>query len=461
MKQAKIGLLPLYIKLYDDFSQGMRAGIDPYHDEIAGALKNQNLEVVRADVCRIKPEFEKAIALFEKENVDAIVTLHLAYSPSLESIEAIANTKLPVIVLDTTKDYEFDFNVYKGAVSYNHGIHGVQDFCSMLRRYKKDFSLFAGHYENSDVIKNVADAARAISASKTLAGSKVGRIGGEFKGMGDFAPSCKAMEKLGITVVECDGEQLDGYKNAVTDEQIKKEYDADCKNHGALEIDYEVYSATERVGLAVREWIKKQNLDAFTMNFLGAASIKGFDTMPFAEACKQLSFGVGYAGEGDVLTASIVGALSKVYPDVNFVEMFCPDWKNGTIYMSHMGECNLNHLENTHMVVKNFPYTDAFNPTSILGNMKAGKGCIVNIIPNADDWFDMVIVGGEMLQLPEKIENLYNSINGWFKPTKDVATLLAQYSELGGTHHSAFVYDVDSKALMAFAKALDIKCTVI
>lgn len=458
MKKAKIGLLPLYIKLYDDFSQGMRTGgIDALHESVVNALSVQNLDVVTTQVCRIKPEFESAVALFEKENVDAIVTLHLAYSPSLESIDVIANTKLPVIVLDTTKDYDFGFDVYAGAVSYNHGIHGVQDFCSMLSRYKKDYSLFVGPFEHSDVVKNVADAVRAIKAAKSLDGMKVGRVGGQFKGMGDFTPSDLAMNKLGVTVVEC--QKLD--PATITDAEVKAEYDIDCKNHGADKVDFDSYYATEKVGLAVRKWIKEQNLDGFTMNFLGSASFEGFDTMPFATACKALADGIGYAGEGDVLTAALVGAFSKVYPDVNFVEMFCPDWKNNTIYMSHMGECNLNHLENTHMVVKNFPYTDAFNPAAIIGNMKAGRGCIVNIIPNADDWFDMVIVEGEMLQCPQTIENLYNSINGWFKPTKDVARLLSEYSELGGTHHSAFVYDVDAKSLSNFAKTLGIKCAII
>ena len=135
MKQAKIGLLPLYIKLYDDYSQGMRPGIDAYHNAVIDALKDQDLTVVTTDVCRVKPEFEAAVALFEKEQVDAIVTLHLAYSPSLESIDAIAGTDLPVIVLDTTKDFEFDFDVYADAVSYNHGIHGVQDFCNLLTAF--------------------------------------------------------------------------------------------------------------------------------------------------------------------------------------------------------------------------------------------------------------------------------------------------------------------------------------
>ena len=50
--------------------------------------------------------------------------------------------------------------------------------------------------------------------------------------------------------------------------------------------------------------------------------------------------GGGYAGEGDVLTAGLVGALMSVYPETTFTEMFCPDWKEDKILLSHMGESN-------------------------------------------------------------------------------------------------------------------------
>ena len=62
--------------------------------------------------------------------------------------------------------------------------------------------------------------------------------------------------------------------------------------------------------------------------------------MPFIECCKIMERGQGYAGEGDVLTAGLVGALLQVYPNTTFTEMFCPDWEQDVILLSHMGESN-------------------------------------------------------------------------------------------------------------------------
>ena len=462
MEKVKIGFLPLYIKLYDDRVASLRPGIEAYRDSLTAALRAEGMELVEADICRIVPEFDAAVKHFESEKVDAIVTVHLAYSPSLECIEALSKTKLPIIILDTTRDHSFGFDVAGDDVLYNHGIHGVQDFCNLLRRKNKDYTLFVGPYEKSDVIKRVADAARAVKAAKCMSDMKVGQIGGSFAGMGDFLASENAIKRLGVTTVECGGEELAILRDTVKVEDIRAEYEIDCVENGASAVSFDEYAYGERIGLAIRKWIENNSLDAFTMTFLSAGKVDGFDTMPFTESSKAMARGIGYAGEGDVLTAALVGALSKTFDKVNFTEMFCPDWKGDSIYLSHMGESNLKLLESKKTVVMSFPYADGPDPTCVYGHMVAGKACICNILPNAEDWFDLIICEGEMLKLPDKIDALKGSMNGWFKPQNmPVSSFLEKYSELGGTHHSALVYGVDAKSLTLFAKALGMKYTVI
>ena len=55
-------------------------------------------------------------------------------------------------------------------------------------------------------------------------------------------------------------------------------------------------------------------------------------TLPFLEASKAMARGIGYAGEGDVLTSALVGTLLSVYPETSFTEMFCPNWKDGRYF---------------------------------------------------------------------------------------------------------------------------------
>ncbi len=461
MKKLKIGLLPLYVALYDERTPHMRPFIEKYLCDLVEKFPKEQVDLVVGDICRLEDEFAKTVNHFEEQKVDAIITVHLAYSPSLESEKVLSRTKLPIIVLDTTRDNLYDYTVAPDAVLYNHGIHGVQDMCNRLKRNGKDYVVIAGHYTESDAIKRTLDVAKAIKAASLMKDMHVGIVGEPFDGMGDFVCSETTLEKLGITVVSCDEKALEDNLKAVTDAQIENEYKKDQQKVLIENIPYENYKETERVALAVRKWIEDQKLGAFTMNFQAAGQMKGFPTMPFSEASKQLALGLGYAGEGDVLTAGIVGALNKVYGTANFVEMFCPDWQNQTVYLSHMGECNVDLMENVHMIIKDFPYAPGYDPTCIMGHMKAGKVCYINILPNQDGWFDMIFADGEMIELPEKMQNFDHAISGWFKPNTELVTFLEKFSELGGTHHSAMVYGVSAKELQAFAKALNINSFII
>ena len=108
MKKIKVGFLPLYIKLYDDTSgPGYRAPMEKYMNMCINMLETQGIEVMPAtQVCRIAPEFAAEVARFNEADVDAVITMHLAYSPSLESIEALMKLNAPIVVLDSTPHYE-------------------------------------------------------------------------------------------------------------------------------------------------------------------------------------------------------------------------------------------------------------------------------------------------------------------------------------------------------------------
>ena len=81
----KIGFLPLYVKLYDDCVPSVRPRMNDFYATVAQMLRDKGAEVVESPFCRLADEFKTAVKTFEDEKVDAIVTLHIAYSPSLES----------------------------------------------------------------------------------------------------------------------------------------------------------------------------------------------------------------------------------------------------------------------------------------------------------------------------------------------------------------------------------------
>ncbi|MDD2503163.1 MAG: hypothetical protein PHP79_00575 [Clostridia bacterium] len=456
MKKYKIGLLPLFLKMYVDKNPDMIKRSEEFRMQIAQEFVRKDVDVVEFRICCVKEEFKEAIDLFTKEEVDAIVTLHLAYSPSLESAGVLSTTDLPIVVLDTTETYDFGPDQDGSEISYNHGIHGVQDMCNLLILNKKKFTIEAGHWKNSDVIERVILAVKASRIAFNMKNSRIGLIGSTFNGMGDFqVPEEVLSREIGVNIVRYELSELSSFVEAVTDEETENELASDYTKFHVYNIDSEIYKASIKSGLAIRKWIDTENLAGFTMNFLEFTSSSGMPTIPFMEACKSMARGIGYAGEGDVLTASLMGAILSTFPDTTFTEMFCPDWQNNSIFLSHMGEMNINLCIDKPVVqVMDFSYTDIVKPVTASGRLKPGKAVLTNLAPGPDDTFSLILAPVEVLDI-QVSDNMEGKVRGWIRSEKSVSEFLKQYSMNGGTHHSALVYDCPINVLKQLGEIMN------
>lgn len=397
-----------------------------------------------APVCRLAKEFVTAVRTFEREEVDAIVTLHLAYSPSLESSGPLAATRLPVLVLDTTPTFGFGPTQDPEEIMHNHGIHGVQDLCNLLVRNDKPFLIEAGHWEKSDVIDRIVRHLAAARMAARMGRSRVGLLGTSFKGMGDFfTPPAKLKATVGGIVKTLDAETLKKLVAAVKPAAVEAELEEDRSrfegdaSSGTLA---EAHRRSIRIGLALRAWIERERLAAFTFNFLDMKRSSGYATVPFLEASKAMARGVGYAGEGDVLTALLVAALATGFPETTFTEMFCPDWENGTIFLSHMGEVNWRLLDGRGRLAEmEYGYSATDTPVRVTGRLKPGSVVVVNLAPLANGRYRLILCPATMLPVAGP-DRFVDTVHGWIRPQLPVADFLEAYSRAGGTHHLALCY---------------------
>jgi len=457
----KIGLLPLYVKLYDDKLPELRVRMNAFYEDLAKQFEKRNIEVVRSEFCRLAEEFENTVKHYETEAVDAIVTIHIAYSPSLESIDALCHTELPIIVLDTTETLHFTNMQNPDEIMYCHGVHGVMDMCSMLTRRGKDYAIAAGHYQTSNCIDRVCGYVKAASAAKALKNARVGLVGGIFDGMGDFqVPYSELNTRFGIQVLEQSADDMKRYVMSVTENDIvtEKECNAEKYDLDASIVDDE-YTDSVRSCLAVRKCIEEEKLTAFSMNFSNMGEKAGINSAPFLEACKAMERGIGYAGEGDVLTSAFVGAFLSSYPETNFVEIFCPDWENDAVFLSHMGEINYRVADIKPCIKRvGVNYSPGNYPYVGYTRMKGGKGVYLNISRGKDD-YKLLLSAGEMVDYDN--DNFGDSMRGWMKLSTDCATFLEGLSQNGATHHSIFIYGATIEELKFFAKQLSIDTVVI
>ena len=207
----------------------------------------------------------------------------------------------------------------------------------------------------------------------------------------------------------------------------------------------------------MRKCVEEENYDAFSVNFRNP---EGLGTMPFIECCKAMERGIGYAGEGDTLTATFTGALLFAYPKTSFVEIFCPDWKNNMVFLSHMGEMNYRIADGRPNVCRtNSPYFKELMAYAGYSKMMPGKGVFVNISRDKDD-FQMLLAPCEILYAGE--DNFNRSMRGWMRSScKSTGDFLEKLSKNGATHHSIFVYGASVEELEYFGNLLSLKTVII
>jgi L-arabinose isomerase len=458
MNSPALGLLPLYIRLYDEVLPSLAAAAEPFVGRVAAALQHAGCTTVAAPICRTRTDFAAALAQFEAAEVDAVVALHLAYSPSLESAEVLALSPLPLLLLATTPDHDFGRHVDPQRLLYNHGVHGLQDLASVLQRLGKSFQVIAGHLDDDAFLPRVVAAARGARAARALRSLRTLRIGPSFPNMGDFAvPDAVLRQVLGVSVDTIAPAELAGAVDAVSAAALAAEMDANRASF-RVECDDAVHARTVRVGLGLRATLRQGTYGAFSLNFLAFQDATGpVNTVPFLECCEAMARGLGYAGEGDVLTAALVGALAQGFGPANFTEIFCPDWAGGALFLSHMGEVNPAFAAaRPRLYEKAFPFTPALNPATLSCGLRSGPATLVNLRPGAGDRFRLISAVGEIL--PDGTHpDLDQWIRGWIRPPLPLPRFLEEFSHLGGTHHSALLLGDQTDGIAAFASCLGVE----
>ena len=456
----KIGFLPLYIELYDRSGSTSRDRLEPFYETLARAFEEKGIEVVRSSFCRLEEEFKNAVNKFEENQVDCIVTWHAAYSPSLESIQVLANTPLPIVVLDTTETYDFSPSQDSGEISYCHGIHGVMDMCNMLTRYHKSYAIATGHYPNSDVLDRAIGYIRAAVAATSVAGSTVGQIGQSFPGMGDFLISDEEISsRFGVKVVRTSAEELEALKSSVTDAEIQSEMAEDLADAIKLnQFSEDAHRLTVKNCLAVRRWLEKHQLDAFSVDFMDISSSMGLDCMPFMEACKAMARGIGYAGEGDILTAVMTGALLRGFGTATFVGNFLSRLEERYSVPQSYGRSKLLFDEKRKKSIKNqfrIHRCAKSNSEICLLKKKKGTATFLNLFCSHDGY--KLLIAPVTMEEPVGEDKFTSSIRGWMRPEMPIADFLEKISMVGVTHHSMLVYDATPEQIAFFGRLLGLE----
>ena len=430
-----IGLsLKLYHDVFQDFDDILLGQLEKYKDSLSKIA-----EINQCEICRNQQQVTDAMKNAESIGVDCILLIPMCYTTSLMTLAPALETSVSIVIWNTQEAEAFDQNYDFDLLLRNHTAQGTQDLTNVLLRNGKAFGLESGHYKDNRVLSKLEGWFRAARAFKASSACRVGRLGQPFPGMGDFAvDENKMRSEWGPSIVELEisrfVELVAQVEESALDAILIKDNDTYLMDPF---VTPKIHKLSARLELALRSLIEENSLDAFTMNFLDLIDDGRLPTIPFLGVNKLIGEGMGYAGEGDVVTAALMLEMRHLVGVSNFTEMFTVDYKNNHLLMTHMQECNpaLAREDSRVKLVKKDFWADGVEPyVGMWFTLAPGDVTLICATTNECGEFKYILKEAEIVDQPP-LENL--DIPHWLLtlPDTSVEGFLTAYSLAGGSHH--------------------------
>lgn len=445
MNKSKIGVIGLTLELYKKNLPSLMPELEKFSRELNDTISKISTTIHYPLAWNRKTLLE-GLSAFDKEKVDGIVIIFLSYSPSMEILPLFKKTGVPVLIWNTQRLERIESTFSAQDELENHGMHGVQDLTSVLIREKIRFSIITGHYRNKRTLSLLNDWCEAVYASSRMSSARIGRIGGIFPQMGDFAISPQVLKDiLGPETVEIEDKEIRPLKRYTSTKKCRAEEYLPSDILWSSEITEDIKKETvDSIGF-FENMAKEKDLSGLAINFNGLGKEI---PMPFTAICCLLASGMGYGGEGDIYSASAV-FLGQIFSEnrATFTEMFTTDYKNSRIFMSHMGELNISIRR------KNEPVRVVLNKME-LGNKIPTAVPVFSIVPGKYTLLNLTGTEKRKLKFIASLVDVEDRCplkniktpHFFIRTAQKVEDFLTAYSMEGGIHHLAIVYgDIRNK----------------
>jgi L-arabinose isomerase len=432
-----IGILGIMQPLYDDMVPGITERQAAYVRRIAESLA-EVADCVVSEPVRGRADAERAMRGFENDDLDGVLVVMLTYGPSLRVTRLFAQMRLPVCLANIQPDPAVTPAWDMADMTYNQGIHGAQDTANAMVRAGLPFDVVTEEWPSDafrDRVGRWARAARAVTAWKRL---RVGVFGYAMNGMGDARVDETALlRRLGVEIqVIAPGalhRTMAGLPYGAVADLMAWE---DARFEVDPRLSKEEREDHARMQLGIEHLLTEHGCGAYSTHFDAIGEDGRFARLPMAAASSLMAKGYGFAGEGDVLAASIVHAGHRLAGDGHFTEMYAMDFPSDSILMSHMGEGNWKVArsdEPVRLIKRPLGIGGLDDPPTLLFRVQPGPATLASLVALGGEDFRLVVAEGEVLDSPElpALEMPY----GQFRPESGVRGCMDAWLRAGGTHH--------------------------
>jgi L-arabinose isomerase len=460
--RPRLGVLGIMQELYDAMLPGITERQDAYLRALAGGLDGvADTVVVRP--ARTRDDIEAQVAELERQGVDGLLVVNLTYGPGLRFTRAAANTSLPLCLANVQPEPDVTDAWDMADLTYNQGIHGIQDTANVLVRAGRQFHVVTGDWRTPEFAASVGTWARAAAAVSRWRRLKVAIFGGTMNGMGDIRVDVHTLQRvLGPMVDSLSTGDLARAVAVVEPEAVASLI---ALEDSVFQVDPQLSAAERedhaRMQLGIEATLREGGYGAYSTHFGSIADDGRFARLPLAAASSLMARGYGFAAEGDCLTAALGSAASDLIGDTQFTEMYAMDFARDAILMSHMGEGNwaLARPDRPVRLIKRpLGIGGLEDPPTFLFQYAVGAATLATLFP-VGEAFRLVVCEGEILDTEElpRLEMPY----GFFRPATGLRQANDAWLKAGGPHHQVLNYGHRLEEWRLFCEALEIELVAV
>jgi len=465
MSNLKIGLLATCVNLYYSVWPNLK-------QELESILKNEIIRRIKKFGDIVYPGFvvddiksaKKAGEELHRQNVDIVLIVEMNYSFSEVLFTAVKCIKKPIILLSTQLLSEVDANISFKELITGNCIVGNSEITSVLKRVGIDYYVVSGLMNKDSTYKELGDYFKAIEVTKKLKDLNIDLIGSTpYPGMMDImVDETFISNKFGSKIVYVGINDIVRIFNSVKQEEIekfKKEISAKYKN---IFLSPEQFEISSKMTVCFKKIAKEYCLGSIALYCQPIMYNRELGISPDLAAVILNTKGIPVSAEGDVATAISMFIMNELTGNTTCAEQFILDYKKNAILLGHKGNGNLNFARNYDDIkIKPHPRLDGAYSLGAVAEFSAkeGKATILNMSPDSDSRWKMVISSGKIINFGSIKD--WGSPHLWFKIDMNLDDYIRRWFSAGSSHHLAVSYGEVEETLAKIGSLLDLNVSII
>ena len=404
-------------------------------------------------------------------NCIGIVAWMHTFSPAKMWIRGLQIMQKPLLHLHTQFNRDIPWaNIDMDFMNLNQSAHGDREFGFMMTRMRLNRKVIVGHWQQEQVVSDLAQWTRVAAARHDMKGAKFVRFGDNMRQVAVTDGDKVAAEMtFGFSVNTYAVGDLVAVINQVSEEEVGlliDEYESlyDLASgirkgegrHGAL------WDAA-RIELGLKYFLEDGNFKGYTNTF---EDLHGMKQLPGIGSQRMMAAGYGYAGEGDWKTSAMVRALKVMGSGLPGGNSFMEDYTyhfdpaNNLVLGSHMLEiCPSIAVGRPSCEIHPLGIGGKEDPVRLVFNAEAGPAINVSLV-DMGNRFRILVNEVEAVEVTEALPKLPVARVLW-KPAPDMATGCAAWIYAGGAHHTVYSQNLTTDHIEMFAEMTGVELVVI